>query len=101
MPSSWTILVVHADNVMNNPVDFMPVLRSNLYSSLLENLFKMSKIASHNKIPKSKSACAFVNLSQVIRLFRFRGTSIHIISPYPKFAKIMGVMRELDFNGKF
>ncbi len=44
-PSSWTILILYTHDAVNDFVNFPFVLTCNLYSSFLENMLNMPKIA--------------------------------------------------------
>jgi hypothetical protein len=57
-PSSWTIFVGYAYNVVDDSVDFLPVCGSDFYSCLLENLFEMSEVACHRDVPPELSVWA-------------------------------------------
>jgi hypothetical protein len=52
-PSGWAILVVYADNGMDNSVDFLSILGSNLDACLLKNLPEMPEVTSHAEVPYS------------------------------------------------
>ena len=50
-PGNGAILVFDSDNLMNRLVDFFPIARSYLNTSLSQNVFQLAKIARHRILP--------------------------------------------------
>ena len=47
------IFVLNSNNLMNRPVDFLPIARGHLNTSLSQNIFQLAEIARHRMLTSS------------------------------------------------